>query len=142
PILSSHRRLLLLPLLLCSLTCSGAPRHPHSFPTRRSSDLGEWLALDHFRSGDDDWAPDLITFAKGSNSGYVPLGGVILHDRIAASFEKTPYTGGLTYAGHPLACASVVATINLMRDERIVENAKTIGEDVIGPRLEELAQKQ
>src|SRR5699024_5727805 len=49
--------------------------------------------------------------------------------------------GGLTYAGHPLACASVVATINLMRDERIVENAKTIGEDVIDPRLEELAQK-
>lgn len=102
---------------------------------------GAWLALDHFRSGDDDWAPDLITFAKGSNSGYVPLGGVILHDRIAASFETTPYTGGLTYAGHPLACASVVATINLMRDEGIVENARMIGEDVIGPRLRELARK-
>ncbi|HBD21353.1 MAG TPA: aspartate aminotransferase family protein, partial [Dietzia sp.] len=46
-----------------------------------------------------------------------------------------------TYAGHPLACASVVATINLMRDEKIVENAKMIGEDVIGPRLRELAEK-
>ena len=102
---------------------------------------GEWLALDHFRSGDDDWAPDLITFAKGSNSGYLPLGGVILHDRIAASFENTPYTGGLTYAGHPLACASAVATINVMRDEGIVDNARMIGEDVIGPRLREMAER-
>ena len=102
---------------------------------------GTWLALDNFRNGPDDWTPDLITFAKGINSGYVPLGGVILHDRIAASFETTPYTGGLTYAGHPLACASVVATINLMRDEKIVENAKWLGESVIGPELRALAER-
>lgn len=102
---------------------------------------GTWLALDNFRNGPDDWTPDLITFAKGSNSGYVPLGGVIIHDRIAESFKDTPYTGGLTYAGHPLACGSAVATINLMRDEGIVEHAKKLGEEVIGPRLREIAEK-
>lgn len=102
---------------------------------------GAWLALDNFRTGDGDWTPDLITFAKGSNSGYVPLGGVILHDRIAASFENTPYTGGMTYAGHPLACAAAVATINVMRAEGIVDNARTLGETVVAPRLAEIADK-
>lgn len=102
---------------------------------------GTWLALDNFRDGADDWAPDLITFAKGSNSGYVPLGGVILHDRIAASFENTPYTGGMTYSGHPLACAAAIATINVMREEGIVDNAAQLGRDVVAPKLAEIAAK-
>ena len=51
-------------------------------------------------------APDLTTFAKGVNSGYVPLGGVLISDRVAATFDNRPYPGGLTYSGHPLACAS------------------------------------
>ena len=50
--------------------------------------------------------PDLITFAKGSNSGYVPVGGVIISDEIAATFDDRVFPGGLTYSGHPLACAS------------------------------------
>jgi taurine--2-oxoglutarate transaminase len=97
---------------------------------------GEWFSINH--SG---VVPDLITFAKGVNSGYVPLGGVAISGAIAATFADRPYPGGLTYSGHPLATAAAVATINAMTDERIVENAATIGRDVLGPGLEALASK-
>ncbi len=97
---------------------------------------GKWFAFDHYGV-----APDLVAFAKGSNSGYVPLGGVIISDEIAATFAERVYPGGLTYSGHPLACASVVATITAMHDEGIVENAASIGADVLGPGLRELAER-
>ncbi|MFI9205794.1 aspartate aminotransferase family protein [Streptomyces sp. NPDC053048] len=95
---------------------------------------GRWFAADHFGV-----TPDLLTFAKGVNSGYVPLGGVAISGEIAATFDERPYPGGLTYSGHPLACASAVATINAMAEEGIVENAARIGADVLGPGLRELA---
>ncbi|MCW2539667.1 MAG: tpa 2 [Frankiales bacterium] len=97
---------------------------------------GAWLALDHY-----DVKPDLITFAKGVNSGYVPLGGVIISAEIAATFAQRPFPGGLTYSGHPLACAAAVATMTAMADEGIVENAARVGTEVIGPGLNELADK-
>ncbi|MDI5962074.1 aspartate aminotransferase family protein [Streptomyces sp. SL13] len=97
---------------------------------------GRWFAADHW-----DVVPDLMTFAKGVNSGYVPLGGVAISAEIAATFATRPYPGGLTYSGHPLACASAVATINAMREERIVENAADLGERVIGPALREIADR-
>ena len=97
---------------------------------------GEWFAVDHW-----DITPDLITFAKGCNSGYVPLGGVIISDRIAATFDDRVYPGGLTYSGHPLACAASVASIGAMKDEQIIENAARIGRDVLGPGLRELADR-
>ncbi|MEU8787916.1 aspartate aminotransferase family protein [Streptomyces sp. NPDC048643] len=97
---------------------------------------GKWFAADHF-----DVTPDLMTFAKGVNSGYVPLGGVAISAEIAETFAKRPYPGGLTYSGHPLACAAAVATINVMEEEGIVDQAATIGETVIGPGLRELAQR-
>ena len=85
--------------------------------------------------------PDLITFAKGVNSGYVPLGGVIISDEVAKTFDDRVFPGGLTYSGHPLACASAVATIDVMREEKVIENARAMGEKVIGPALRELAAK-
>ncbi|MFD0072985.1 aspartate aminotransferase family protein [Streptomyces sp. NPDC127166] len=97
---------------------------------------GKWFAAEHF-----DVVPDLMTFAKGVNSGYVPLGGVAISEKIAATFDKRPYPGGLTYSGHPLACAAAVATINVMADEKVVENAAHIGETVLGPGLRELAER-
>ncbi|MFJ5799639.1 aspartate aminotransferase family protein [Streptomyces decoyicus] len=97
---------------------------------------GKWFAADHFGV-----TPDLLTFAKGVNSGYVPLGGVAISAEIAATFDQRPYPGGLTYSGHPLACASAVATMNAMAEERIVENAAEIGERVIGPALHEIAER-
>ncbi len=97
---------------------------------------GRWFAFEHF-----DIVPDLITFAKGSNSGYVPVGGVVISDTIAATFDERVFPGGLTYSGHPLAAASIVASIDAMKDERIVENAARIGDDVLGPGLRELAER-
>ncbi|MDX2292657.1 MULTISPECIES: aspartate aminotransferase family protein [Streptomyces] len=97
---------------------------------------GKWFAAEHF-----DVVPDLMTFAKGVNSGYVPLGGVAISEKIAATFETRPYPGGLTYSGHPLACAAAVATIQVMEDEKVVENAARIGEKVLGPGLRELAER-
>ena len=97
---------------------------------------GEWFAVDRWGV-----TPDLITFAKGVNSGYVPLGGVIISDEIAQTFDQRPYPGGLTYSGHPLACASAVASINVMHDEKVVERARALGEDVIGPGLRALAER-
>jgi taurine--2-oxoglutarate transaminase len=85
--------------------------------------------------------PDLITFAKGVNSGYVPTGGVIISDAIANAFSDEVFPGGLTYSGHPLAMASIVATLDAMTDEKIVENAAVIGTDVLGPGLRELGAK-
>ncbi len=97
---------------------------------------GKWFAIDHF-----DVTPDLITFAKGVTSGYVPLGGVAINDAIAQTFDNRPYPGGLTYSGHPLATACAVATMNAMEDEDMLANAARIGEQVLGPGLHELAQR-
>ncbi|MBO0984067.1 aspartate aminotransferase family protein [Rathayibacter sp. SD072] len=97
---------------------------------------GEWFAFDAF-----DVRPDLITFAKGVNSGYVPIGGVIISDPIAHHFDERVFPGGLTYSGHPLAAASVVATLEAMEEEGIVENAKTIGSEHLAPGLAALEAK-
>ena len=66
--------------------------------------------------------PDLLTFAKGSNSGYVPLGGVILSSRVRDTFAQTAYPGGLTYSGHPLACAPGVATFEVFEEENLLDH--------------------
>jgi taurine--2-oxoglutarate transaminase len=85
---------------------------------------GEWFAVDRWNV-----APDLITFAKGVNSGYVPLGGVIISRAIADTFARRAFPGGLTYSGHPLACASAVASITIFEDEGVIEHAREIGTD-------------
>ncbi|MGV0782715.1 aminotransferase class III-fold pyridoxal phosphate-dependent enzyme [Mycolicibacterium sp. XJ775] len=97
---------------------------------------GKWFSIEHF-----DVVPDLLTFAKGVNSGYVPLGGVAISPAIYETFAHRPYPGGLTYSGHPLATAAAVATINAMADEGMVENAAKIGAEVLAPGLAELAAK-
>ena len=97
---------------------------------------GEWFAFDRWGI-----TPDLITFAKGVNSGYVPLGGVILSSAIADTFAERPYPGGLTYSGHPLACASAVASLGILEEEGIIERARNLGTDVIGPALAEIAER-
>lgn len=97
---------------------------------------GEWFAVNHWGV-----TPDLICFAKGVNSGYIPLGGVIISQKIADTFKDRTYPGGLTYSGHPLACASAVASINIFKEEKIIENARMIGNDVIGPELQKLKDK-
>ena len=97
---------------------------------------GEWFAFNNWNA-----EPDLIVFAKGSNSGYIPVGGVIISNEIYKTFVDRVFPGGLTYSGHPLATASVVATIDAMREEKMVENAKSIGQEIIKPGLEALKDK-
>jgi taurine--2-oxoglutarate transaminase len=84
---------------------------------------GKWFACEHW-----DVVPDVITFAKGVNSGYVPLGGMIVSDRVFEWLKDSFFAGGLTYSGHPLACAAGVASIEAFRDEGIVENTAAMGE--------------
>lgn len=96
---------------------------------------GKWFAFEHFGI-----VPDIITFAKGVNSGYLPLGGVVMDDEIYTTFSERVYPGGLTYSGHPLACAAAVATITAMEEEDMVGNAARLGEEVIGPRLRAIAE--
>ena len=97
---------------------------------------GAWFAYQ-----DHDVTPDLVTFAKGVNSGYVPLGGVVLNRAISDTFNDRVYPGGLTYSGHPLACASAVATIEVMERDHVVENARRIGDEVLRPGLATLAER-
>ncbi len=98
--------------------------------------VGEWFAVDHW-----DVEPDLLCFAKGVNSGYVPLGGVIISDEIAATFDDRPFPGGLTYSGHPLACATAVASIDVFERDDVVGRARRLGEEVIRPELEAIAAR-
>jgi putrescine---pyruvate transaminase len=82
---------------------------------------GEWFAHQYF-----GFEPDLMTLAKGLTSGYVPMGAVALHDRIAQPIiENGEFNHGLTYSGHPVAAAVAVANLKLLRDARIIERVKT-----------------
>ncbi len=101
---------------------------------------GDWFAWQNPEINPDGIVPDLITFAKGVNSGYVPVGGVIISESIANAFEDQVFPGGLTYSGHPLAAASIVASIDAMEEEGIIEHAAEIGRDVLGPGLHALAE--
>ena len=98
--------------------------------------VGEWFAVNAFGV-----VPDLITFAKGVNSGYVPLGGVVISQRIAAHFDTVAFQGGLTYSGHPLACAAGVATFEVFERDGILERVRDLGARVVEPRLREMAER-
>jgi putrescine---pyruvate transaminase len=89
---------------------------------------GHWFGCERF-----GFKPDLMTFAKGVTSGYVPLGGVMVGERIAKVLieQGGEFNHGYTYSGHPVACAVAVANIRLLQRERIVE---TVHDDT-GPYL-------
>jgi taurine--2-oxoglutarate transaminase len=96
---------------------------------------GKWFASEHW-----DVVPDILTMAKGINSGYVPLGAMAIREPIADWVRSRYFAGGLTYSGHPLACAVGVASIEAFREEGIVEHAAELG-PVFGSLLGELAEK-
>src|SRR5438876_1278863 len=96
---------------------------------------GRWFACEHW-----DVVPDIITTAKGINSGYVPLGAMTVRDHVYEGIKDRFFAGGLTYSGHPLACAAAVASIEAFREEGIVENAAAMG-DVLAEELPKLADK-
>lgn len=110
-------------LMICDEVMSGFGR------------TGKWFAVDH-------WGvkPDLMTMAKGLTSGYAPLGAVAMREEIAASYNERAYQGGLTYNGHPISLAAAIATIEVMRQDHIVEHAAQTGE-VLADMLAELVER-
>lgn len=84
--------------------------------------------------------PDIVTFAKGITCGYIQLGGVAVSREIAAYFDDNMFSCGLTYSGHPLACAAGVACVNYYRKAGILENVNRVGA-VLGEELEVLKEK-
>jgi taurine--2-oxoglutarate transaminase len=96
---------------------------------------GRWFACEHW-----DVVPDILTVAKGINSGYVPLGAMVINQKLADWVQDKYFAGGLTYSGHPLACASAVASIEAFREEGIVENSAAMGE-VLAEELPRLAER-
>lgn len=96
---------------------------------------GRWFAVDHWNV-----KPDILTMAKGLTSGYAPLGAVAMREEIAASFNDRVYQGGLTYNGHPISLAAAIATIQVMRDDHLVEKSAKTGE-VMADMLAELVER-
>lgn len=102
---------------------------------------GDWFAWQNAEVNPEGVKPDLITFAKGVNGGYVPAGGVILSKAVSDTFNDKFYPGGLTYSGHPLAMAAIVATLEAYEEEQIIGNAAVVGKEVLGPGLKKLSEK-
>jgi taurine--2-oxoglutarate transaminase len=88
---------------------------------------GKWFAVYHW-----EVVPDLLTFAKGVTSGYLPLGGVIVSDPIARHFDDKMLYMGLTYYGHPMSCAAAIATLDVYEQDRLLENCREMGELLAG----------
>ena len=95
---------------------------------------GHWFGSDYFGI-----KPDLMTFAKGVTSGYIPLGGVLVGDRVAeVLIEKGgDFNHGFTYSGHPVACAAALENIRILRAEKLVEKVR----DDTGPYLKQQFEK-
>lgn len=96
---------------------------------------GKMFAFENF-----DVIPDIVTFAKGVTCGYVQLGGVAVSSEIAAYFDDNLLSCGLTYSGHPLACAAGVACVNYYSKANILENVNEVGK-TLAKGLEELKEK-
>jgi len=96
---------------------------------------GKWFGVDNW-----DVVPDMMTMAKGVTQGYVPLGAVVVNQKIADWLDENMLWCGLTYSGHPLACATGVATVQVYEEENLIENAAKMGE-IMKKRLEEIKFK-
>lgn len=90
--------------------------------------LGYWFAYEKF-----GYKPDLVTFAKGVTSGYAPLGGVMVGNRVAKVLieQGGEFNHGYTYSGHPVACAVALANLDLMEREQLPQRVR----DDVGPYL-------
>ena len=96
---------------------------------------GKWFAAEHWQV-----VPDIMTIAKGLTSSYLPLGGVLMREKVASYFEDHLFYGGLTYNSHPMSCAAAIATLQVYVEDRLIENAERLGR-VLSRELEKLKQK-
>jgi putrescine aminotransferase len=97
--------------------------------------LGHWFAYEKF-----GYRPDLVTFAKAVTSGYIPLGGVLVGDRVARVLieQGGEFNHGYTYSGHPVACAVGLANLDLMAREGLPERVRTVTGPYLAKRFAEL----
>jgi taurine--2-oxoglutarate transaminase len=95
---------------------------------------GKWFAVEHW-----DVVPDMMTMAKGLTSAYAPLGAVAMKPEIAATFDHKVFEGGLTYTAHPVSLAAAVANIEVMRQDKLVEHAASLG-PVLNRMLKDLGE--
>ena len=97
---------------------------------------GEWFGSDYY-----GLKPDLMTFAKAVTNGYFPLGGTMVGDRVADVIKARggEFTHGYTYSAHPAACMAGLATLNILRDEKIIENVRDNTGPYLAKRWAELA---
>ncbi|MER3513462.1 MAG: aspartate aminotransferase family protein, partial [Chloroflexota bacterium] len=110
-------------LLICDEVMSGFGR------------TGEWFAVNHWNV-----VPDIMTLAKGLTSAYLPLGAVMVSDRIADYFQNNVLWSGLTYNSHPMGLAAAIATITVYKEDNLIENARRMGR-ILGEELERLKAK-
>ncbi|GGP59270.1 aspartate aminotransferase family protein [Shewanella algicola] len=98
---------------------------------------GKWFAAEYF-----DLQPDLITIAKGMTSGYVPMGGVIVSDKVADVIKQDcgEFTHGFTYSGHPVAAAAALENIRIIEQEQLIERVESDIAPYLQSRLQELAE--
>ncbi len=96
---------------------------------------GRWFAVDLHGV-----VPDMIATAKGITAGYLPLGALIVSDKIAAHFDDKPLMIGLTYSAHPVSCAAGLEVMHIYEDENLIENAAAMGK-YMEQRMEELKRK-
>lgn len=98
--------------------------------------LGTWFGCEYF-----GFTPDLMTFAKGVTSGYIPLGGVAVGDRVAKVLieQGGDFNHGYTYSGHPVACAVAIENIHILQREKIVERVANDTAPYLKQRFSELA---
>ena len=96
---------------------------------------GEWFGSDYYGN-----KPDLMTIAKGLTSGYIPMGGLIVSDKVASVLhEGGDFNHGFTYSGHPVAAAVALENLRILRDEKIIERVRQETGPYLQKRLRELA---
>lgn len=83
---------------------------------------GKWFACEHYGV----W-PDIITFAKGVTSSYMPLGGVMVNKKVSDVLDTIPFRGTLTASYHPVSCAAAYACITYMQEEHLIEHSNRMG---------------
>ncbi len=98
---------------------------------------GEWFGSQHY-----DLKPDFMPIAKGMTSGYLPMGGVIVSDRVAATLIEHggEFFHGYTYSGHPAAAAVGLENLRIMRDEKLIDYVKQEAAPYLQEKIAELAE--
>jgi taurine--2-oxoglutarate transaminase len=96
---------------------------------------GKWFGFEHHGI-----VPDMIAMAKGLTSGYLPLGCLMVSDKIAAKYDDNVLALGLTYSAHPVSCAAAVEMLNIYEEDNLVANAAAMGE-YVNQKVESLKKK-